>query len=100
MVLAPYQHFKKTASLAKSLRRAAIYEWLVTKGYFPEPYVLPPCFSVTVFPEYGKRFFTYTANKFNPRVTEFKQVHFPKTDYTDRTFGVIDPELNSDIAYT
>jgi hypothetical protein len=25
-------------------------------------------------------------------------VHFPKSDYTDLTFGVIDPELNSDIA--
>lgn len=86
--------------MAQALDRKSIYEWLVTKGYFPEPYVLPPCFVVTARPKYGKRYFPHKPNKFNPRITEYQQVHFPKTDYTDRTFGVIDPELNSDIAYT
>ena len=100
MILAPHEHFKKTASLAKGLDRASIYEWLVTKGYFPEPYVLPPCFSVTTHPKYGKVFFSHKPKEFKPRITEYQQVHFPKTNYTDRTFGVIDPELNSDIAYT
>lgn len=100
MILAPHEHFKKTASLAKGLDRASIYEWLVTKGYFPEPYVLPPCFSVTTHPKYGKVFFPHKPKEFKPRITEYHQVHFPKTNYTDRTFGVIDPELNSDIAYT
>lgn len=100
MTLAPHEHFRKTARLAKVLDRKAIYEWLVTKGYFPEQYVLPPCFTVTAHPKYGRVYFSHTTKKFTPRVTEYQQVHFPKTDYTDRTFGVIDPELNSDIAYT
>jgi Reverse transcriptase (RNA-dependent DNA polymerase) len=100
MVLAPYEHFKKTANLAKALDRKAIYEWLVTKGYFPEPYVLPPCFVVTNHPKFGKFYFKYTNKKFVTRVTEYQQVHFPKTDYTDKTFGIIDPEFNSDIACT
>ena len=33
-------------------------------------------------------------------MTECQEVHFPKTDYTDRTFGIINPEIHSDIAYT
>jgi len=100
MLLAPHQHFKKTAQLAKALDRKSIYEWLVTKGYFPEPYVLPPCFVVTAYPKYGKVYFSHTQKKFSPPETEYQQVHFPKTDYTDRTFGIIDPRLNSDIACT
>jgi hypothetical protein len=100
MALAPREHFKATARLARALDQKAVYDWLVTKGYFPEPYVLPPCFTVTKHPKYGKEYFTHTAKKYAPRVTEYQQVHFPKTDYTDRTFGVIDPEINSDIAYT
>ena len=100
MLLPPQLHVKRTASLARNLERKTIYEWLVTTGYFPEPYVLPPCFAVTEYPKFGKRYFTHTSKKFTPRIAEYHQVHFPKTDYTDRTFGVIDPEINSDIAYT
>jgi len=29
-------HFTRTAKLAKALKRPDVYEWLVTKGYFPE----------------------------------------------------------------
>lgn len=100
MIIAPQQHCKRTASLAKALDRKSIYEWLATKGYYPETYVLPPCFVVSTHPKYGKRYFPYKARHFSPRITEYQQVPFPKTDYTDRTFGVIDPELHSDIAYT
>ncbi|MCA3142378.1 MAG: RNA-directed DNA polymerase [Rhodocyclaceae bacterium] len=99
MALAPFNHRNQTEKLARALDEKDVYEWLVTKGYFPEAYVLPPCFAVTKHPKYGKVYFTHNAKGFTPRVTEYQQVHFPKTDYTDRTFGVIDPELHSDIAY-
>lgn len=99
MPLAPFVHRTQTAKLARALNKKEVYEWLVTRGYFPEAYVLPPCFTVTKHPAYGKVYFTHTPKKFSPPVKEYQQVHFPKTDYTDRTFGVIDPELHSDIAY-
>ncbi len=95
----PKQHFGKTAKLAFLLKRPRIYEWLVTKGYFPESYVLPPCFSITKHPCYGKVYCAHTKKTYKPKITEYQQVHFPKTDFTDRTFGFIDPELHSDIAY-
>lgn len=99
MTLPPFVHCNLTAKLARALDKKKVYEWLVTRGFFPEAYVLPPCFMVTKHPAYGKVYFTHTPKTFTPRVTEYQQVHFPKTDYTDRTFGVIDPELHSDLAY-
>jgi hypothetical protein len=98
MPLAPFVHRNQTADLACALGEKEVYEWLVTRGFFPEAYVLPPCFKVTKHPPYGKVYFPHTAKKFEPRVTEYQEVHFPKTDYTDRTFGIIDPELHSDLA--
>jgi hypothetical protein len=99
MQLAPFVHRDQTAKLAHALDEREVYEWLVTRGFFPEAYVLPPCFTVTKYPAYGKVYFPHTQKTFTPRITEYQQVHFPKTDYTDRTFGVIDPELHSDLAY-
>lgn len=101
----PKDHFKRTKELAQSLTKAEIYNWLVTKGYFPEAYVLPPCFEVTKHPEFGKIYFpvkTKSKNKteFKPDISEFQQVHFPKTNLTDRTFGIINPKIHSDIAFT
>lgn len=99
MTLQPFIHRNLTAKLARALNKNDIYEWLVTRGYFPEAYVLPPCFTVTKHAAYGKVYFPHTARKFTPPVTEYQQVAFPKTDYTDRTFGIIDPQIHSDIAY-
>jgi hypothetical protein len=96
----PTNHFRKTAALARALSRPKIFEWLVTTGYIPEPYVLPPCFFVTRSPIVQKRYFDYRRNKYSPKITEYLRVQFPKTELTDRTFGVIDPEIHSDIART
>jgi hypothetical protein len=98
MMITPRAHFETTKTLARCLERKHVYGWLVTKGYFPEPYVLPPCFVVTARRKFGRPYFP--TGHFKPRVTEYLQVQFPKTDYTDRTFGIIDPEIHSDIAYT
>ena len=51
MALAPFNHRNQTEKLARALDEKDVYEWLVTKGYFPEAYVLPPCFAVTKHPK-------------------------------------------------
>ncbi|PPT05048.1 hypothetical protein CKA32_001938 [Geitlerinema sp. FC II] len=127
--------------MAQALNKEDVYTWLVTKGYFPEAYVLPPCFEVTKYPgsdrlkviililtvflvaqdssddrflrflfsflEYqlgfGRIYFEVKKTKkgktsFNPDISIFQEVHFPKTNLTDRTFGIIDPKIHSDIA--
>lgn len=100
----PKEHFQRTNELAKALTKSDIYDWLVTKGYFPEAYVLPPCFEVTQRPNFGKIYFPVKQQKkgrtkFQPALHEVQQIHFPKTDLTDRTFGIIHPKIHSDIAY-
>lgn len=100
MPVSPTKHFRKTASLARALSRTEVFDWLVTTGYFPESYVLPPCFFVTRHPRVQKRYFDYKRNKYSPKITEYLRVQFPKTELTDRTFGIIDPEIHSDIART
>ena len=100
----PKEHFQRTKKLAQALNKEDIYTWLVTKGYFPEAYVLPPCFEVTQSPEFGTIYFPVkTKNngktEFKPKISEFQQVHFPKTNLTDRTFGIIHPKIHSDIAF-
>ena len=94
----PQKHVKVTATLARTLRPKDVFHWLVTEGYFPEPYVLPPCFSVSSHRAYGRPLVSHTKKQFRPRASELTPIHFPRTDWTDRTFGILDADLHSDIA--
>ncbi len=95
------EHRSATLALAKGLRGADIYHWLVQNGYFPESYVLPPCFTVIKRPKKPKAYTKVSANgkSFKVPQSQCVNVHFPKTDLTDRTFGIIHPEIHNDIAY-
>lgn len=95
----PLQHFRATARLARALRPKDVFSWLVNEGYFPEPYVLPPCFHVTKHRAFGRPRFPHTKRTFTPSVSELTPIHFPRTDWTDRAFGIIDPDLHADIAH-
>ncbi len=95
------EHRSATLALAASLRKNDIYHWLVEHGYFPESYVLPPCFTVSKRPAKPK-LYTKVEKKgksFKVQPSECVNVHFPKSDLTDRTFGIIHPEIHNDIAY-
>jgi len=94
-------HRSATRKLALGLKWTHVYHWLVEHGYFPESYVLPPCFKVKQHPRVPRLFSKVTKQRFKPKLVprECCKVHFPKTDLTDRTFGVIHPELHNDLAY-
>jgi len=95
----PKKHSQLTEALARQLPASAVYGFLVGDGYFPESYVLPPCFHVRKRPRFGKRYtLLKTSGKFAPTPSQLCEVHFPKTDLTDRTFALIDPEIHCDIA--
>jgi hypothetical protein len=94
----PAKHSQNTERLARSLQPKDIYNWLMTVGYFPESYVLPPCFYVGKHPTYGK-YFTPNTRKYKPKIAQLCELHFPKSDLTDRTFSIIDPEIHNDIAF-
>lgn len=94
----PEAHVRRTAALARALRPKDVYDWLQTEGFYPEPYVLPPCFKVTKHRPIGRALFAHSKKSYKPPVTELLCVQFPKSDWTDRTFGVIHPEIHTDIA--
>ncbi|WP_211233721.1 RNA-directed DNA polymerase [Zooshikella ganghwensis] len=93
-------HKRETKELAKRLLSDEIYHWLNKRGYYPESYVLPPCFQVIKHPETPKKYYSINRKgQYNPELTECIRVHFPKTEYTDRSFGLIHPKIHNDIAY-
>lgn len=93
------EHRNTTHDLARALKPADVYRWLLEYGYFPEAYVLPPCFRVAVMPEKQKRYYDPNKKFKGLKETEYVRVHFPKTELTDRTFGIIEPKIHNDIAY-
>ena len=90
-----------THQLVSSLHKNDVYHWLVEHGYFPESYILPPCFAVAKRPLNMRAHFKVKQNGKSYTVPrcECINVHFPKSELTDRTFGVIHPEIHNDIAY-
>lgn len=93
------EHRRITRKLALSLNRVEVFYWLLQNGYFPESYVLPPCFRVDKIPSKPTVYYKVKKNKYTPEVCELVKVHFPKTDLTDRTFGIIHPKIHNDISY-
>lgn len=94
----PERHFRQTAALAKKLKPREVYDWLQTAGFFPESYVLPPCFAVTKHRVFGRPLVAHTKKSYSPPVKELLVIQFPKSDWTDRTFGMIAPDLHADMA--
>lgn len=94
-------HRVTTEQLASALKKNEIYHWLIEHGYYPEGYVLPPCFKVAKKPKRPRIFFRIkSASKpFKPSIKECVKIHFPKTELTDRVFGIIHPEIHNDISF-
>ena len=65
----------------------------------PKVYVLPPCFQVDKRPQMKKIFPVKKKNEYKPVRSECINVSFPRTEYTDRVFGLIHPYIHNDIAY-
>jgi len=95
------EHRAVTQKLARSLAWTDVYHWLCQHGYFPEGYVLPPCFTVVKRPKQPRLYYKVSPNGKNFKVdrAECATVHFPKTELTDATFGLINPQIHNDIAY-
>jgi reverse transcriptase-like protein len=93
-------HRASTQQAARALRPADVYDWLIKDGYFPESYVLPPCFTVAKRPL--RRFFyplTKKGKEYKVPREEIVTVHFPKSNMTDRHFGIMHPRIHNDVAY-
>lgn len=99
----PKKHILETKKLLKKVPKDIIAKWLLEEGYFPEQYVLPPNFRVKKFDLRAEPFYKVDTSgaqqKFEPEKFELLNVSFPKTQFTDRTFGIIAPKLYHDIVW-
>jgi hypothetical protein len=50
-------------------------------------------------PNYFANYKVTDTGRYNVPRTECVKVHFPRTQLTDRTFGIMDPDIHNDIAY-
>lgn len=99
----PRKHNIETKRLLRKVSKDLIAKWLLEDGYFPEQYVMPPCFRVNQFDLKAAPYFKIDNSgaqpKFEPDKFELLNVSFPKTQLTDRTFGIIAPKIYHDIVW-
>lgn len=100
------KHFLDTYDLVTKIDKKVIADWLLTQGYFPEQYVLPPCFKVIKNELNATEHFKVKKKKtkppifsFTPLKSEYISVSHPKTQLTDRIFSIIHPVLYHDIIW-
>lgn len=92
-------HFYETKKLAKSLSKQEIGDWLLKFGYYPENYLLPPCFKVSNFIYNDKPYFKFTADKFKTIIDQPINISFPKSLLTVRTYGIVNPRIYHDLIF-
>jgi hypothetical protein len=98
-------HWKKTKELIEKIDSKKIAKWLLEQGFYPEQYVFPPNFAVGKF-KLNENPFHKASNKkgngrFTPRLvpTEILNISYPKTELTDRIFGIYSPKYYHDIVW-
>lgn len=99
----PERHIRETYSLVKKISKEKIAKWLFEQGYYPEQYVLPPCFEVSKLRLKRSPYYpiirTGRKVEYKPNYEELIKVTFPKSKLTDRTFGIIHPKIYHDIVF-
>lgn len=99
----PKNHFEATKNLAKGIHKNKIARWLLTNGYYPEQYIVPPCFTIKSFDLQSTSFTKIVTRKglqsFDPPKVEAISLSYPKTQLTERNFGIIDPKIYHDLIW-
>ncbi|MFD1095607.1 RNA-directed DNA polymerase [Salegentibacter chungangensis] len=99
----PKKHYLETKKLLKKIPKSKISKWLLEEGYYPEPYVVPPSFEIQKFELNNNPFYEVDNSgaqpKFDPDRNDLVNVSFPKTQLTNRTFGIIAPKIYHDLVW-
>lgn len=88
-------HFQKIKECIEQVDPALISVWLLRRWYYPESYILPPCFNSDSFELWTQR----TLND-REKPTQCSNISFPKSDLSVREFWVIDPQFYHDAIFT
>jgi hypothetical protein len=103
MISLPKQHFDETKRLVSLISKNKIADWMLKEGFYAEQYILPPCFNVEQFKLKKSPYFKTTTKAgktfYNVDIKELLTVSFPKSQLTERTFGLIHPEIYHDLVW-
>jgi hypothetical protein len=91
----PKEHREETYRKIKAVHKDQIAKWLLEFGYYPEQYVLPPCFSIMGLKLNAARY----KERDQVKVKELRKISFPKTDLTEREFAILHPHHYHDIVW-
>ena len=99
----PKEHREETERLIRlrsssTSGRDNIALWLLNEGYYPEQYVLPPCFNIQNFKLKAANLINLD-NLSTSKAKEFANISFPKTDIMSRTFSILHPKYYHDIVF-
>ncbi len=97
------KHCKETKRLVKKIGVKKIAKWFLEEGYYPEQYVLPPQFKVEEFFLKQQPYFLVDSHgqfaSKQPVYSNLINVTFPKSQLTDRTFGIMEPRIYHDLVW-
>ena len=93
------KHFLRTKALVSKVDKSIIANWLLKEGYYPEQYVLPPCFHVEYFVYKDEPYYSEKKLKTTKKCFQLESVFFPKSQLTDRVFSIIEPHIYHDLAW-
>jgi len=100
-------HWETTKELVKSVDSKKIANWLLKSGYFPEQYVFPPSFTPEEFSLNEEPYHKVKVprrihdHKFKPKLkpTQILNIAYPKSELTDRIFGIYHPRAYHDLVW-
>lgn len=95
---APKDHYQETKKILKAISKETISGWLLNEGYYPEQYVVPPCFQVRGVTLNKRPYYSLNNKQKVPR-RDIEKVSFPKSSLVDRTFGIYDFKIYHDIVW-
>lgn len=100
----PQKHRQETEKLIRELSstdegKKEIARWILEEGYYPESYVLPPCFKISDFELQQEKFEKKSYTQKNWKSKNLVTISFPKTGLIQRVFGIIHPHRYHDIVW-
>lgn len=100
---APQEHFRETRQLASQLGARSVAAWLLEQGFYPEQYVLPPCFKVLDYDLQDEPYFPIIEDgsrlRIEAGVSQLATVRLPSSILTVRDFSIIDPRHYHDMVF-
>jgi len=100
----PKQHRLETERIVREFSQTDegkkdFAKWILEEGFFPEPYVTPPCFKIENFELSDSKLETKDYTDKNWTSYDFARISFPKTGLVQRVFGIIHPKRYHDIVW-